>query len=417
MGMKLLSKKVTAFFVVGFLIINFQFLNGCNQENKQTDTTTKAQQDSIVQFHKDSLERLKLEKEHSNKYPKINYNQIIPADRKELNKLIMKSRNLRDTANKTKALITLNRKELRFFSFGQRLVFPDTIVDDIRAYSIFPQYYWGARNLPKLIVVSNKYQAYACYEKGVLVRFAATNTGKETTPTYPGRYSLVWKERNHRSSLDSEWVMPYNFNFHPQAGNAFHQFVMPGRPVSHSCCRQFLDDAEWLFKWGKGADRTEKGRYVPFSGTPVLMLGVFDYARKRGGPWLDLKSNKDSLIQLPEDPMAVEEALIPISQIPVDSRGSLRNISRFRSAEDTLRSKGIIRAGVKLIETKNYNKLRRQKEARALKSNQTQKLTDQKNKLSTSTKPATKSGLDNQPKQNPSYLNEMETKEKKLLKK
>lgn len=29
-------------------------------------------------------------------------------------------------------------------------------------------------------------------------------------------------------------ILPFTVNFHQYAGNAFHQFEMPGRPVSHS---------------------------------------------------------------------------------------------------------------------------------------------------------------------------------------
>jgi hypothetical protein len=163
--------------------------------------------------------------------------------------------------------------------------------------------------------------------------------------------------------LDSDWVMPYTWNFHAQAGNAFHQFVMPGRPVSHSCIRQFIDDAEWLYYWGEGAKYVNKKK-IPYSGTTVILFDIFDFSRKRFGPWLDLISNRDGILKLPPKPMEYEEALIPWCQIPVESRGSLPNAKRYVHAEDTLRARGVIRPGVKLIETKNYNKLKRQKALR-----------------------------------------------------
>jgi lipoprotein-anchoring transpeptidase ErfK/SrfK len=123
-------------------------------------------------------------------------------------------------------------------------------------------------------------QSYACYEYGKLVRFAAANTGKERTPTFPGRYSMVWKQRLRISSLDETWEMPFTFNIHNEAGSAFHQFAMPGRPVSHSCIRQFLDDAEWLYNWGDKAIRDSTG-WIPHSGTTVIIIDYFDFNRKR----------------------------------------------------------------------------------------------------------------------------------------
>ena len=261
-----------------------------------------------------------------------------------------------------RAITTINRKDIHYYRVGDTVMIPDTIVKDLRAYSVFPKTYPSAAALSKLIVISNQYQSYACYDSGRLVRFAATNTGSERKPTFPGRYALNWKQRLRHSSLDSSWVLPYTWNFHLNAGSAFHQFDMPGRPVSHSCVRQFMDDAAWLFKWGKGAARDTAGRMIPMTGTPVIILDMFDYTRKHGGPWRELADNTP-VIALPENPTEVEEALIPISQIPKDARGSLVNYKRYVTAEDTLRARGIIREGVTLSESINYNKLRRQKRA------------------------------------------------------
>jgi hypothetical protein len=342
------------------------FIYSCGQENEKY-TVKGEEKEALEQARKDSLALADSLKKYDI-YPRINYKKLkidnwkhfytiqkqfgIPTDDKVLNKIFM----------------TLNRKELRFFGRNDSIVIPDTIIKDVKAYSLFPQFWWGARKIPKIIVVTNKYQCYACYEFGKLVRFAACNSGKERTPSYPGRYALVWRELKHRSSIDSNWVMPFTWNFHAEAGNAFHQFVMPGRPVSHSCVRQFLDDAEWLYYWGKGMRTDSNHRRIRMSGTPVIILDIFDYARKRYGPWLELKSNKDSAIKLPADPMAVEEALIPWCQIPDESKGNVHPRERFLHAEDTLRARGIIRPGVKLTETENINKKRRLKAAKELKA-------------------------------------------------
>ncbi|MCX6152895.1 MAG: L,D-transpeptidase [Candidatus Kapabacteria bacterium] len=298
-------------------------------------------------------------------FPSIHYSKIRINSQKHLNQIFSdfkKNNELKkDKFDYLKILRTLNRKELRFFRVGDSIVIPDKYYPNILAYSLLPHCYQGAIHLKKIIIVSNKLQCYGCYEKGRLIRFAAVNSGKERTQTYPGRYALNWRERVHRSSIDSSWVMPFTWNFHAEAGNAFHQFEMPGRPVSHSCCRQFLDDAEWLWHWGEGTKRDSNKKFIPMSGTPVIIIDHFDFNRKRGGPWLEIKSNKDTSIVLPNTPMMVEEALIPYCQIPLESRGSLRNRKRFVHAEDTLRAHGIIREGVKLIETKNFNKLRQEK--------------------------------------------------------
>ncbi|MEO5930174.1 MAG: L,D-transpeptidase [Candidatus Kapaibacterium sp.] len=271
----------------------------------------------------------------------------------------------KESSDGIRAITTLNRKEFGYFRVGDTIVVPDTIIGDLRAYSVFPAHYPAADTIRKLILISNKYQSYACYEHGNLVRFAACNSGTERKATFPGRYALNWKERLRISSLNENWKLPFTFNFHLYAGNAFHQFTMPGRPVSHSCVRQFMPDAEWLFSWGEGGLRDTAGHMIPLSGTPVIIIDVFDFSRPRGGPWLELASNRENVLNLPDSPMGVEEAWIPISQVPTDARGGIPNRARYLAAEDTLRARGVIRSGVSLSASINYNAIRKAKEKRA----------------------------------------------------
>jgi hypothetical protein len=339
---------------------------GCGAFNEEpSPEVTKHLADSVARV--DSLhaaDSLRQTKAHivADSFPQISYTRLAITDRKLLDSIRkVYGRNTENMAP-FRAITTLNRKEFGYIRVGDTIVVPDTSIADMRAYAVFPYYYPGADTIPKLIIISNKQQAYACYEHGNLVRFAACNTGTESKPTLPGRYSLNWKERLRISSLNDNWKLPFTWNFHLYAGNAFHQFAMPGRPVSHSCVRQFMTDAEWLFNWGSGARRDSSGDWIWLSGTPVIILDVFDFSRKRGGPWLELTSNRDGLIPLPPAPMAVEEALIPISQVPVAARGSLgMNRQKYVTAEDTLRARGIIRAEAHLSPSIDYNARRKAK--------------------------------------------------------
>lgn len=340
-----------------FLILLFNI--SCNDELKETE---KLDNDNKIIENIVSIDK-------SNTYEpiEIKYQSVEIKSRRTLDSIFKSVPDSIDSTTVRKIIMTLNRKELHFIRNNEKIIVPEIFTNNLLDYSIFPRFYPAAKDIKKIIIVSIDKQAYGCYEYGKLVRFAAVNSGKERTPSFPGRYSLVWKDRLRRSSLDSTWIMPYTFNFHSEAGSAFHQFVMPGRPVSHSCLRQFLDDAEWLFKWGEGAKRDSLGRYIPMSGTPVILLGHFDYTRKVGGPWLDFTSNRDGLVALPENPLEVEEALIPIIQIPKEARSSLRIKERYMYAEDTLRARGIIRPQVKLTPSINFNELRRQKQAEKMK--------------------------------------------------
>lgn len=353
-----LSYLNSAFIFVFFLVL----LSNCNNSEGNQRLGSKSSDTLLKKIDSSSIKSTFIDI-----YPVVNYKLDTIKTNKQLSAIKSKYKDTPENKNANKIFTLLNRKELRFISKGSAVIIPDSIFADPKVYSIFPQEYPGAKSIKKILLVSNKYMAYGCYEYGKLVRFAACNPGKEKTPSYPGRYAFAWKEKLHRSSIDSNWVMPFTFNFHTEAGSAFHQFEMPGKPASHSCIRQFYDDAEWLFSWAEGIKRDSNRKFIPLSGTPVIIIDHYDFAPGKGQHWKKLKSNKDVLLDLPSNPMEVEEALIPISQIPVDARGNLRNISRYKTAEDTLRARGVIREGIKLIETKNFNKLRREKEKKKLK--------------------------------------------------
>ncbi|OGU56954.1 MAG: hypothetical protein A2X64_05675 [Ignavibacteria bacterium GWF2_33_9] len=265
-----------------------------------------------------------------------------------------------------KVLKLLNRKEYRFVVGSEEIVIPDVFYEDTRAYSVFPSYYPAAKDIHKLLMVTAHYQMMALYEWGVLVRVNAVNSGKEKTPSYPGKYSLIFRQLERHSSIDSSWIMKYYFNFSPEAGMAFHQFVMPGYPASHSCMRMFLEDAMHLYTWGKGAKVDSNKVRIPFSGTPVIVLDHYPFGLEFR-PWMQISSNQSIHLKLPENPLKVDEPLIPIIQIPEEIRGALSNRQRYVIAEDSLRKLGVIREGVVLTPSINYNKLRRQKKAQELK--------------------------------------------------
>lgn len=321
----------------------------------------RAYADSVEKVRAARAAELKAAEEE---FPTIAYSRLYVADKDILDSL-RKTFDYGDSKSAAyKAFVSLNRRVFGSIRIGDTVVVPDKVAEDLRAYSVFPQRWFGADTLEKIIVISNAQQAYACYENGKLVRFAPCNTGSERKPTLPGRYAVNWKERLRISSLNDQWKLPFNVNFHLYAGNAFHQYHMPGRPVSHSCVRQFMDDAEWLFNWIKVGRTGSNGRVVRFTGTPVIIVDMFDFTRPKYGPWLDLADNRAGKIELPENPMGIEEALIPISQIPPSVRGALPDRDRYRYAEDTLRARGVIREGVSLSASIEYTRLRKEREAK-----------------------------------------------------
>jgi lipoprotein-anchoring transpeptidase ErfK/SrfK len=352
---KVISKITVRLLVSSIIILLISGLTSCDGEKKKNVPGLFSDSSSVTQ---DTV----VEEIPEDPFPLINYTLDTIRNREHYREIIRRFRRSKGNFAAFKAFTTLNRKELRFIGVGQAVVIPDTIIADTRAYSVFPYYYPAAKNIKKIVMVSNVYQSYGCYEYGKLVRFAAVNSGKERTPSYPGRYAMSWKEKDHLSSIDSNWHMPYTINFHRQAGSAFHKFTMPGRPASHSCVRQFMDDAEWLYYWADMEKYDADKKPIPFSGTPVIIIDYYDFSPGKGYRWKYLKNNKEKIDYLPDNPLQVEEALIPICQIPLGARGSLVNYKRYLYAEDTLRARGVIRPGVRLIQTRDFNKERREKE-------------------------------------------------------
>jgi hypothetical protein len=210
----------------------------------------------------------------------------------------------------------LNRVTLETVPLGDTLVVPTEFELDFRAYSPFPRYYPGARNLGKLFIIHKRIQAFAAYNHGRLARWGIVNTGNpDSTATPTGRFNFNWKEKERVSTLSppgEEWRMHWVFNFHAARGIHIHQYVMPtGGPTSHGCVRLVDADAKWIYDWAD-AWKTTKGHMGPASGrgkllepgTMVLVIGddpeghpqPFRYERQ----YPVLKR-----VSLPSDPYAV----------------------------------------------------------------------------------------------------------------
>ncbi len=343
-----LIKSIAYIFLIFSLIFNFS----CS-DSEVTDKQDNLNKEKVL----DSIDLLP---KFLDTFPKINYN-LIKFNNNTERKNFLDSLSKLPNFNKY-VLVTLNRKQWSFVAGSSEILVPDQFFDSNLPYSIFPAYYEAASKIPQIIIVSNRYQAMAAYEYGNLVKFSPVNSGKEKTQTYPGKYSLIFRQRIRHSSIDSNWVLNYYFNFHPQAGMAFHEFTLPGYPASHSCVRMMMDDAKWVYDWGKQTKVDTSGHRIDNTGTPVLIVDHYPFGAEFR-PWIQIANNKDLKVQLPDNPLEFDEPLIPIIQIPQEIRGSLVNRQRFEIAEDSLRKLGIIRQGVAITPSVNFNKLRRQKEA------------------------------------------------------
>lgn len=99
---------------------------------------------------------------------------------------------------------------------------------------------------PVVVVVSLDEQHIYVYRNGVAIGVGPISSGKPGHETPPGVYSILQKEREHRSNLYDDAPMPYMQRL-TWDGIALHGGTLPGHPASHGCVRLPQAFAEKLF--------------------------------------------------------------------------------------------------------------------------------------------------------------------------
>jgi hypothetical protein len=111
-----------------------------------------------------------------------------------------------------------------------------------------------APNGPLQIIISIKDQRVSVYDNGALITRSSVSTGIPRHPTPLGVFSVISKERWHRSNLYSGAPMPYMQRI-TQSGIALHAGILPGYPASHGCIRLKNDFAIRLWHLTKRGAR------------------------------------------------------------------------------------------------------------------------------------------------------------------
>ena len=182
-------------------------------------------------------------------------------------------------------LLRLNRVDDAHAARLDSLVVPDSLADFV-APSPFPERLARLDTLACAVLVGVRLQAFAVYDSGRQVRWGPVSTGRRGDETQPGAYSVNWKGTVHRSTADPSWLMPWTVNIDNFGGTALHEYALPGRPASHCCIRLREPDARWLYDHVRAWTVAADGRQVIRPGTPVFVLGRYDFAARR--PWRDL---------------------------------------------------------------------------------------------------------------------------------
>ena len=107
---------------------------------------------------------------------------------------------------------------------------------------------------PLFFVISTNKQHVSVYGSNGLYEVSPVSTGRPDHPTPHGIFSIIGKERFHRSNLYSSAPMPFMQRI-TWSGVAMHEGVLPGYAASHGCVRLPHEFARRLFGYTDGNER------------------------------------------------------------------------------------------------------------------------------------------------------------------
>lgn len=188
-------------------------------------------------------------------------------------------------------VLAINRVDDKHLYSGMTVVIPQSF-DKPEIWEFMPSNIESAKKIPKLVIISQRTQAFGFYEYGKLVRSGPVSSGKQTTPTKNGLYFTNWKGKEVVSTFSDEWILKWNFNIDNKEGISLHQYILPGYPASHSCVRMYEQDAQWLYDWANQWVLDSDGQTKLVNGTPVIIFGKYDF--KKDAPWKKLPENPDA---------------------------------------------------------------------------------------------------------------------------
>jgi hypothetical protein len=120
---------------------------------------------------------------------------------------------------------------------------------------------------PVVVVISLDEQRAYVYRNGIAIGLATISSGRKGHETPPGVFTILQKDRDHRSNKYDDAPMPFMERL-TWDGVALHGGSLPGYPASHGCVRLPKAFAENLF------GITRRGQTVVVANSKVAPIGV-----------------------------------------------------------------------------------------------------------------------------------------------
>lgn len=111
------------------------------------------------------------------------------------------------------------------------------------------EWIWGGDDVslgPIAVIVSLTEQRAYVYRNGILIGVTTVSTGKPGYETPTGVFTILQKDKHHRSSIYNNAPMPYQQRL-TWGGIALHAGGLPGYPESHGCVHLPTEFARLLF--------------------------------------------------------------------------------------------------------------------------------------------------------------------------
>jgi hypothetical protein len=198
---------------------------------------------------------------------------------------------LKENANdnlKIEIITAINRTDKANLSKLDSIVIPSNFDGEVQFYLPFPLEVDYLKDVSKVLMFSYPTQTFGAYENGILTYSGPTNMGRKKDKTPLGLFFTNWKAEKTTSTFDDEWELKWNFNIENKLGVGFHEYSLPGLPVSHSCLRLLEKDAKFLYEWTYQWILNDKEE-INAKGTPVIVFGSYNFDQPK--PWLQLVQN------------------------------------------------------------------------------------------------------------------------------
>ena len=112
------------------------------------------------------------------------------------------------------------------------------------------EFIWAPESVPSgplVMVISLDEQLAYVYRNGLRIGVSTVSTGKKGRETPTGVFTILQKQKDHRSSLYDDAPMPFMQRL-SWDGVALHAGNLPGYPASHGCVRLPYEFARQLFE-------------------------------------------------------------------------------------------------------------------------------------------------------------------------